>query len=68
MCRAYVFDFERLASLFIGLLFVEDPSFGPALRNEAEAVYAARQGQPDFVDYEFVDYPGQLGSFDILGV
>ena len=34
-------------------------SFGPALRNKAEAILAARKDKPEFVDYEFKDYKGK---------
>ena len=44
---------------------LEDPSFNPALRNEAEAVFAARKDQPGFVDYEFVDYKGEFTCVNI---
>lgn len=33
-------------------------SFGPKLRNEAEAAFAERKDKPEFVDYEFKDYKG----------
>lgn len=36
----------------------EDVYFGPKMRSEAEAIFAARKGKPDFVDYEFNDYKG----------
>jgi hypothetical protein len=36
----------------------EDICFGPAIRNKAEALLAAREGKNNFVDYEFVDYKG----------
>lgn len=38
----------------------DDMSFGPKLRNEAEAIFAARKDKPDYVDYEFKDYAGSL--------
>lgn len=41
----------------------EDDSFPPQLRNDSEAVYAARKDKEDFVDYEFVDYPGTVHGF-----
>lgn len=37
----------------------EDEYFGPKIRNEAEAIFAARKGKPDFVEYEFNDYKGK---------
>lgn len=33
-------------------------AFSVALRNEAEAVFAARKDKPDYTDYEFKDYKG----------
>ena len=33
-------------------------SFGPDLRNKAEAVFAERKGKDNFIEYEFVDYKG----------
>jgi len=41
----------------------EDMSFGPKIRNDAEAAFAARKDKPDFVDYEFVDYKGTCHGF-----
>ncbi|KAG1743306.1 uncharacterized protein EDB91DRAFT_1328558 [Suillus paluster] len=41
----------------------EDITFGPAIRNQAEALLAAREGKDDFVDYEFVDYKGTVHGF-----
>ena len=35
-------------------------SFKKALRDEAEAVFAARKDKPDYVEYEFKDYKGAL--------
>ncbi|KAF7979691.1 hypothetical protein HWV62_41705 [Athelia sp. TMB] len=40
-----------------------DMSFGPALRQEAEALFRAREGRADFVEYEFVDYRGTAHGF-----
>jgi hypothetical protein len=37
---------------------VEDMTFGPAIRNKAEAMLEARNGKENLVDYEFVDYKG----------
>ena len=34
-------------------------SFGPKLRNEAEAVFAERKDKPEFVQYEFKDFKGE---------
>ena len=39
----------------------EDMTFDKKIRNDAEAVFAARKDKPDFVEYEFKDYPGALG-------
>ncbi|KAI0030257.1 dienelactone hydrolase endo-1,3,1,4-beta-D-glucanase [Vararia minispora EC-137] len=36
----------------------EDMSFKPRLRQEAQAIFAARKEKPEFVDYEFRDYKG----------
>ncbi|KIK44354.1 hypothetical protein CY34DRAFT_23111 [Suillus luteus UH-Slu-Lm8-n1] len=41
----------------------EDMCFGPAIRNKAEALLAAREGKDKFVDYEFVDYKGTVHGF-----
>lgn len=35
-------------------------SFGKKIRDDAEAVFAARKDKPDYVDYEFKDYKGTL--------
>lgn len=37
-------------------------TFKPPLRNQAEAVFAARKEKEDYVDYEFKDYKGKLTS------
>ena len=37
----------------------DDMAFGKAMRDQAEAIFAARKDKPDFVEYEFVDYKGQ---------
>ena len=34
-------------------------SFKKPLRDEAEAIFAARKDKPDFVEYEFKDYKGK---------
>jgi carboxymethylenebutenolidase len=36
----------------------EDNNFKPALRNDAEAIFAARKDKPDFIAYEFKDWKG----------
>jgi carboxymethylenebutenolidase len=36
----------------------EDNTFPTKSRQAAEAIFAARKGKEDFVDYEFVDYKG----------
>ncbi|KAI5119205.1 hypothetical protein M0805_004460 [Coniferiporia weirii] len=41
----------------------EDPSFGPELRAEAEAIFAARKDKPDFLAYEFHEYKGTVHGF-----
>ncbi|EJC97916.1 dienelactone hydrolase endo-1,3,1,4-beta-D-glucanase [Fomitiporia mediterranea MF3/22] len=41
----------------------EDMAFGPKLRNEAEAIFAARKDKPEFIDYEFHDYKGTVHGF-----
>ncbi|KAH7925902.1 dienelactone hydrolase endo-1,3,1,4-beta-D-glucanase [Leucogyrophana mollusca] len=41
----------------------EDDTFSAALRNKSEAIFAARKGKEDFVDYEFVDYKGTAHGF-----
>ena len=47
----------------------EDFSFGPKLRNEAEAVFAARKDKPEFIEYEFKDWKGPFRlSFEIICV
>ena len=35
-------------------------SFGKELRDQAEAVFAARKGKEDYVEYEFKDYQGMV--------
>lgn len=45
-------------SLFVA--YLEDMSFGPKIRHEAEAVFAARKDKPDFIEYEFKDFKGKL--------
>ena len=37
---------------------LEDSTFPPDMKNEAEAVFTARKGKPDFVEYEFKQYMG----------
>ncbi|KAG2145889.1 Alpha/Beta hydrolase protein [Suillus clintonianus] len=41
----------------------DDMTFSPAMRNKSEALFAARKGKDDFVDYEFVDYKGTVHGF-----
>jgi len=41
----------------------EDSSFITSLRNEAEAVFAARKDTPAYIDYEFKDYEGTVHGF-----
>jgi len=41
----------------------EDMSFGPALRNQAEAAFAERKGKDNFIEYEFVDYTGTVHGY-----
>ncbi|KIP03729.1 hypothetical protein PHLGIDRAFT_37277 [Phlebiopsis gigantea 11061_1 CR5-6] len=41
----------------------DDMSFKKPLRDEAEAIFAARKDKPDFVEYEFVDYKGTCHGF-----
>jgi len=41
----------------------EDPSFDPKIRLEAESIFAARKDKEDYIDYEFVDYPGTAHGF-----
>lgn len=41
----------------------EDFSFGDKLREEAEAVFAGREGENNWVDYEFTLYPGTVHGF-----
>ena len=45
------------------LLSAEDEYFKPQLRQDAEAAFKSRADKPDFVEYEFVDYPGELRFF-----
>ena len=46
----------------------EDVSFGPKLRSQAEAIFAARKDKPEYIDYEFHDFKGELFNYAILGV
>jgi len=41
----------------------EDHSFSPQIRKQAEEVFSARQGEEDFVEYEFKDYKGTAHGF-----
>ncbi|THH31165.1 hypothetical protein EUX98_g3022 [Antrodiella citrinella] len=41
----------------------DDMSFKKSIRDQAEAVFDARKDKPDFVDYEFKDYPGTAHGF-----
>ncbi|KAG1734700.1 Alpha/Beta hydrolase protein [Suillus paluster] len=41
----------------------DDMAFVPAIRNKAEALFVARKGKDDFVDYEFIDYKGTVHGF-----
>lgn len=34
--------------------------FSPQLRLSAEAIFAERKGQNNYIDYEFKDYPGKF--------
>ena len=43
--------------------YSEDMTFKKPLRDQAEAIFAARKDKPDFVEYEFVDYKGQWSIF-----
>lgn len=46
-------------------LLAEDGPFPKAVRDEAEAVFAARKDKADYVDYEFRDYEGTQSAIDI---
>ncbi len=35
-------------------------SFKKPMRDQAEAIFAARKDKPDYVEYEFKDYKGAL--------
>ena len=37
---------------------LEDSTFPPDMKNEAEAVFTARKDKPDFIEYEFKQYTG----------
>jgi len=41
----------------------EDIMFSPSLRNQAEAIFAARKGKDNFIEYEFEDYEGTIHGF-----
>ena len=41
------------------ITYLEDMSFGPKIRHEAEAVFAARRDKPEFIEYEFKDFKGR---------
>ncbi|EIW82821.1 dienelactone hydrolase endo-1,3,1,4-beta-D-glucanase [Coniophora puteana RWD-64-598 SS2] len=41
----------------------EDPGFKPQMRANAESIFKARAGKPDFIEYEFKDYPGTAHGF-----
>jgi carboxymethylenebutenolidase len=45
-------------------------AFKKPLRDEAEAVFAARKDKPEYVEYEFKDYKGTVPaiSHDVAGV
>ena len=45
------------------MLFKENFTFGPKLRNAAEAIFAGRKDKPEFIEYEFRDYKGASLSF-----
>jgi hypothetical protein len=44
----------------------EEPSFTTESQNKAEAVFASRKDQPDFLDYEFKVYKGTVLSDDFV--
>ncbi|EIM86030.1 dienelactone hydrolase endo-1-3,1,4-beta-D-glucanase [Stereum hirsutum FP-91666 SS1] len=41
----------------------DDSTFTPSLRQEAEAIFAARKDKPEYIDYEFKDYKGTVHGF-----
>ena len=43
----------------IAYLCSDDMAFKKPLRDQAEAIFAARKDKPEFVEYEFVDYKGE---------
>ncbi|TDL22122.1 alpha/beta-hydrolase [Rickenella mellea] len=43
----------------------QDFTFGPKLRDEAEAIFAARKDKPEYVDYEFREYKGVVHGFAV---
>ncbi|KAA1469967.1 dienelactone hydrolase endo-1-3,1,4-beta-D-glucanase [Dentipellis sp. KUC8613] len=47
------------------VLAEEDSTFPPKLRNSAEEVLKAREGTPEYVDFEFKDWKGTAHGFAI---
>ncbi|EKM49648.1 uncharacterized protein PHACADRAFT_265215 [Phanerochaete carnosa HHB-10118-sp] len=41
----------------------DDMTFTKSLRDQAEAIFAARKDKPDYIDYEFKDYKGTCHGF-----
>ncbi|KAI0086560.1 dienelactone hydrolase endo-1-3,1,4-beta-D-glucanase [Irpex rosettiformis] len=41
----------------------DDQSFKKEVRDNAEAIFAARKGKPEFIEYEFKDYKGTVHGF-----
>lgn len=44
-------------------IIADDSTFTPSLRQEAEAIFAARKDKPEYIDYEFKDYKGSHSYF-----
>ncbi|KAJ3474951.1 hypothetical protein NLI96_g12153 [Meripilus lineatus] len=66
VCHPGPVSLKEIKAMKVPSAFVcaeSDEYFAPKFRNEAEATFAARKDKPDFVEYEFVDYPGTAHGF-----
>ena len=58
VCAEGMYSF-RIWDKSVLIIQKEDEWFGPKLRAEAEAAFAAKKDKPEFVEYEFRDYKGK---------
>ncbi|TDL22123.1 dienelactone hydrolase endo-1-3,1,4-beta-D-glucanase [Rickenella mellea] len=68
VCHPSIISKAEISAINIPTSWVcaeEDFTFGTMLRNEAEALFAARKDKRDYVDYEFREYKGVVHGFAI---